>query len=285
MDFDNIVFDDIIPDLEIEGDGAEDGGDAMSVIEGLTAPLATTWVDDGDHAKFLEYALGRLNNLPRHSGKTTAGCERVLAELRRLDKELSRALQSDDKCLIDEDQAEKLRDTIYDYIEKLETALDKLLERKRKKKADLKIGKTILVRLADGSGEFGYYLPVSDNSGEMLLPVSIEEPTAEQCQALASFESGLHKEAGTARIMLVADPFLHEITKIIIEGTVSRGKNIDEVYAGLDSKYKFTDREHLAIQSLLKEKGMPMNKDLSRLGDKDIYPWDGKGNASKIYPA
>ena len=238
-----------------------------------------TWEDDGDHAKFINYVRSRLDKIPRHTGQTTVGCERAIAYLKRLDREISRAIQSDDDNVIDEEEAEKIRDTIMEFVDKLEDAHDKLFSKKKmKKKASVRIGNQVVARINDGT-DIKYYIPFDDGEGEELLPVTLAEPTDEQVQIFAlGEETGnlLVKEAGSAKIFLFEDPFLHAITRLLINSHVSAGRDIEKVYAGLRTKYDFTPREELSIQELLLQKGLPMFKDLGRIGeDQDPTSPDG----------
>jgi hypothetical protein len=245
--------------------------------EEVEAPRETTWEQDGDHGKFLVYLHNKLSEIPQHSGQTTVGCEKAISYLKRLDREISKAIQGDENNKIDENEAEKLRDIIYDYIDQLEGAYEVLIEKKKKrKKASLKLGKKVLARFNDGEN-VQYFISVSNGSDETLLPVELDEPTPEQVQAFIDGQKqSLTKEAGSARIVLVEDPFLHAITRILINSHVTHGRNIEEVYAGLNDKYKFTAREELSIQELLNQKGLWLQKDLGRLGEKDVKPFDGK---------
>lgn len=237
------------------------------------------WENDGDHSKFIEYVRKRLENIPRHTGQTTVGCERAIAYLKRLDREISRAIQSDDDNVIDEEEAEKIRDTIGEFVSKLEDAYDKLSSKKKfKKKAAFRVGNEIVARINDGV-DIKYYVSVDAGEGEEFLPVTLAEPTDEQVQIFALGEatsSAIVKEAGSAKIFLFEDPFLHAITRLLLNSHVSAGRDIEKVYSSLKTKYAFTPREELSIQELLLQKGFPMFKDLGRLGE-DQDPAAGEG--------
>ena len=112
----------------------------------------TTWEDDHDHSKFIGYMLERLKGIPPHSGQTTVGCEKAISYLRKLDKEISKAIQSDESNTINEEEAEKIRDKIHEYVDTLEDALDDLVskKRKKKKKASFSLGKNVYARINDG---------------------------------------------------------------------------------------------------------------------------------------
>lgn len=296
MNFD--AFDGDIVELDDSG-----LNDIMEVIEDLVpgaevsvvAPgkddkpaKLTSWEEDGDHSKFLDYGRKYLENIPSHSGQTTVGCERAIAYIKRFIKEVSRAVQSDVHNKIDEEECEKLLDTGYEYIAKLEDALDKLISKKTerfKKKSAVKIANEVVSRINDGVS-IKYYISVDDGEGEELLPVTLAEPSDEQVQIFALGDAdGLTKEAGTAKIYLFEDPFLHAITRLLINSQVSAGRDIDSVYDTLKDKYAFTPREELSIQELLLQKGFPIFKDLGRIGE-EYDPSDDKGiDFGTTYPA
>lgn len=238
------------------------------------------WENDGHHGGFMQYVRKRLDNIPRHTGQTTVGCERAIAYLKRLDREISRAIQSDDDNVIDEEEAEKIRDTIMEFVSKLEAAYDKLSSKKSdkfKKKASVKIGNEVVARINDGL-DIKYYISVDAGDGEEFLPVTLAEPSDDQVQifALGERESGLVKEAGSAKVYLFEDPFLHAITRLLLNSHVSAGRDIEKVYAILKKKYNLNEREELSVQELLLQKGFPMFKDLGRLGE-DQDPTTGEG--------
>lgn len=81
---------------------------------------------EGDYEKtqnlgdFMSWITKKMNTLPPHSGKTTAGCERVIAHLKMLDKEISRAISRDVDCKLDDQAVEKFRMEIRKMVKKLE---------------------------------------------------------------------------------------------------------------------------------------------------------------------
>jgi len=242
------------------------------------------WENDGDHSKFIAYLRDRLENIPKHNGTTSVGCERAIAYLRKLDREISRAIQSDDKNVVDEVEAEDIRDMIFQYVQKLEDALDKINGKKRRKKeAAVKLGGVVVGRI-NALGDAEHYVRAEIDQEEVLLKVEIAEPSDESVQAYAEWESGsLTKEASTAKIVLMADPFLHEVTNIIIRGHVTYGRNIEDVYLQMAKKYAFSPRDHLAVHSLLREKGLLIDRDFSTIGEE--MTMDNLPIGMKVYPA
>ena len=96
------------------------------------------WTIEG----FPDWLQARLQNLPKHSGKDTAGIERVISVLEALDREISKAFRMDLNGLLDVGMIEEARDEIQRGIERCHDRLEKLNSYKykktkgRKKKAD-----------------------------------------------------------------------------------------------------------------------------------------------------
>jgi len=86
----------------------------------------------------------------------------------------------------------------------------------------------------------------------------------------------IKKEAGTAQIQLIMTPWERAITGMIINSVVSAGKPFEDVYEFLKKKYKFTDREELAILQILMDMGQPIFKDRGSIGESD-NDGDGEG--------
>jgi hypothetical protein len=270
----NSAFD----DLMMEDEGLLPGAKVILFQKEEEEPeRETTWEDDSDHGKFVEYMANKLRSIPPHSGQTTVGCEKAISYLRKLDKEISKAIQSDESNVIEEEQAEVLRDKIHDYIDALEAAFDELVttKRKKKKKASFSVGKKVVARINNGK-DLQYFVSVaSDDGEERLLKVEVEEPTSEQVQAfLIGEKDGLTKEAGQLSVFI--DPFLQSVTRLLIQSHIRQGKNMQDVYKQLHAQYDFTPREQLSIHELLLQKGMPLNVDLGRLQEESPSPMDGQ---------
>lgn len=276
----------------IELDGPPDGLEISDLIEGMgqdqivlpgAGPVAlptveeeeseekpTDWENDGDHRHFMVYIKNRMNNIPRHSGNTTVGCEKAIAFLKRLDREISKAVQSDEDNVISEEEAESIRDQIIEFVHQLEEAHETLRSTKRQhKKSSVKVGKEVVARLGDGEN-FKYYLPVVKDGEEELLEVSIAEPDDETVQKFVEGEvvrEGLTKEGSTGQIVIYVDPFMQSLSRLLIDGHVSGGHNMNEMMKKFTKKYKLTDREKLALQEILLQKNFPMYKDFGLDGE------------------
>ena len=69
--------------------------------------------------------------------------------------------------------------------------------------------------------------------------------------------------------------FERGVVGALINGVVSGGRNMEELYEIAKKKYEFTDREELAIFQALMDLGYPTFKDRLRIGDDSQDP-DGK---------
>lgn len=91
---------------------------------------------------FPDWLSSRLQNLPKHSGKETAGIERVISVLEALDREISKAFRMDLNGVLDVGMIEEARDEIQRGLERCIERKEKLEGYKykktkgRKKKAD-----------------------------------------------------------------------------------------------------------------------------------------------------
>jgi hypothetical protein len=90
---------------------------------------------------FIAWVKSRCDDVPKHSGMDTAGLERAIAYLDKLDGEISRAMRMDLDGELDANQIEKVRALIDDGVARLNERLDKIKKVKKtkrtKKKSDL----------------------------------------------------------------------------------------------------------------------------------------------------
>lgn len=103
-------------------------------------------------------------------------------------------------------------------------------------------------------------------------------------------ELDMVKEAGTPHfngISIYITPFERAIVGALINGTVSGGRNMEELYEDVKKKYDLSPRESLSIFQILVDFGYPTFKDRLRLGEKDGDPSreEGFGEWQSNYPA
>lgn len=83
---------------------------------------------------FMIWVKERFNDVPRHSGKDSAGIERAISYLNKLNSEISACMKFDEDGVLDSDQIEKARAKIEDGISSLEKALKTITKSKKDKK-------------------------------------------------------------------------------------------------------------------------------------------------------
>ena len=110
---------------------------------------------------FITWIKERVDDVPRHSGMDTAGLERAISYLERLDSEISKAMRLDLDGDLDANKIEEVRSKIDDGLSRLEDRLDKLKKNKKKKKADEDYESTGLIKEAQKiTGVQGVYVTV-----------------------------------------------------------------------------------------------------------------------------
>ena len=96
------------------------------------------WESKGHHG-FVIWVKDRVDSVPRHSGMDTAGLERAISYLQRLDNEISKAMRLDLDGALDADKVEAIRSTIDDGLQRLEDRLEKVRKTKKKKKSEAEV--------------------------------------------------------------------------------------------------------------------------------------------------
>lgn len=91
---------------------------------------------------FIHWVKERIDDVPKHSGYDSAGIERAISYLEKLDGEISRAMRLDLDGQLDANKIEEVRAEIDNGIERLYARLDKIKSKKgkRKKKAESETG-------------------------------------------------------------------------------------------------------------------------------------------------
>lgn len=180
--------------------------------------------DYGALSNFMPWLSKMFSSVPRHNGYETSGLERAISYLGVLDKSISRAVRSDLKEELDIPQVEKARQEIQDGIDRLEERLNRILSKKKKKKAD--------------------------------------------------FEPGLVKEAqkitGVKGIMITVPLIISRAARVCINGYVSAGHDIEDLFQKQVDRYKFDIVQQAELMQLLEDMGYPLRRDRGFLLDEEI---------------
>jgi len=99
----------------------------------------------------------------------------------------------------------------------------------------------------------------------------------------AGAEGGMIKEAQKATkitgVTITVPLLISGVARTLINGTVSAGHSMEDMYDELKKKYAFTEREEFEIQLLLADMGWPMYQDRGRIGEQvdksksDNFDW------------
>jgi ElaB/YqjD/DUF883 family membrane-anchored ribosome-binding protein len=180
---------------------------------------------------FIAWVKERCDDVPKHSGYDSAGLERAIAYLERLDNEVSKAMRLDIDGDLDANQVEKVRAVIDNGIEKLNDRLDKVKSSKkksRKKKAEL-----------------------SDN-------------LVKEAQ----------KITGVQGIFVTVPLLISRIARVCINGMVSGGHDIEDLFERQVKFYKLNDREQAEVMQLLSDMGYSVKQDRGFMPNQDMYVED-----------
>lgn len=231
-EFDEIIFSEDGEQVELEPQINDDdylpGSSVAIEREEELPPRETNWADDRDTSKFMTYIREAYpSGIPKHDGKTISGCEKAIAYLNKLAREISEAVRNDDNGSLNEniEEIEGVRVKIMSDVMKLQariTHLKSKIKDQHKKKADL------------------------DDTVKTAV--------------------GLVKEAGTPTIQMVITPFERAITGILVNSVISAGHPFEDVFEFLKSKFKLDTREELAMLQLVMDMGFPIFKDRGTIG-------------------
>lgn len=99
----------------------------------------------------------------------------------------------------------------------------------------------------------------------------------------ASADKGMVKEAQKSTrisgVTITVPLLISGVARTLVNGTVSAGHSMEDMYDELKKKYAFTDREEFEIQILLSDMGYPIYQDRGRIGEQvdksrsDNFDW------------
>ena len=189
------------------------------------------WQSKGPR-NFLNWLANMISNVPKHSGYDTTGLEKAISYFEILNKEISKAMRQDFKDEIDAAKAEKARDEIERGIDRLVERLERVKSTKYPRK-----GKKVKKGWAE--------------------------------------ELGLIKEAQRATridgITITVPLIISTIARICINGMVSAGHDLEDMFEKQAKIYNLDNREKAELAQLLSDMGYAMRRDRGIEVGKD---WD-----------
>ena len=190
-------------------------------------PAKWDWESKGASG-FVAWIQEKISEIPKHSGYDTAGIERAVSYLDKLDSEISKAMRLDLDGELDADKVEEVRAKIYDGIERLNARHDKVNKKNKGKKKK----KT-----------------AEDESGTIV-------------------KEG-QKVMGVSGMVITAPLFISTIVRTCINGAISAGHDIEDMFAKFSEKFDLTTREKFECMQLFADMGYPMRRDRGLLVDED----------------
>lgn len=180
---------------------------------------------------FITWVKSRCDDVPKHSGQDSAGLERAIAYLDRLDSEISRAMRMDLDGELDANQIEKTRAMIDEGISRLHDRLDKVKKVKKSKRTKKK--------------------SASEETSDLLVKEA-------------------QKITGVQGVMIIADLLTSRIARVCINGMVSGGHDIEDLYSRQVKEYGLNKREQACVMQLLTDMGYPLRQDRGFMPDEEI---------------
>ena len=223
------------PALEVveEPMHVQDAEDANEAKKGKDGGKNEKW-DLSKHGPtgFVNWIKSRIEDVPKHSGYDSAGLERAMAYMDRLDNEISKAMRMDLDGELDANKVEKVRAELDDGISRLQARLDKVKEtkkssRKKKKTAEYEVD-------ADG------------------------------------FIKEAQKITGVKGVYVTVPLLISRIARVCVNGTISAGHDIEDLYARQVKKYALNDREQAEVRQLLWDMGYPLREDRGFFPDDNL---------------
>lgn len=202
------------------------------------------WEKDKDSSKFIQYLEDALTKIPRHSGKTIPGCERATAYVKDLDNQAGKAMRSDYSGDIDEEALDKIRQDMQKMVDRLENHIERLQKNAGEQKVRF---------ISEG------VCKKCNSNAPVWHDVGNETSVCISCDTNES--DSIEKTAGLPVLKVFMTPFERAVVGTIINSKVSGGRNIEETYEKLKSKYNFTPREELSFQQLIADHGYPVYRD------------------------
>ncbi len=190
--------------------------------------------------KFIDWIQERLTDIPKHTGKDTTGLEKAISYFEAVDREISKAMRQDYKNEIDSSKAEEARAEIESGLERLTERLNKVRGSKFKRH--------------------------------------------QKKNKKADVDGGLVKEAqkitGVSGIVVTVPLLISRCARVCINGTISAGHDMEDMYDQQVKLYKLSMREQAELQQILEDMGYPMFRDrgiapdkAAIMADEDNFDW------------
>ncbi|MFA5048462.1 MAG: hypothetical protein WC516_05575 [Patescibacteria group bacterium] len=194
---------------------------------------STDWRTSKHPKHFVIFLLNEIGRLPKPNSArgSKSMLEKALGQYKQLDSYISQALRSDYDDEVDVQKVDEIRKIVDSYKDEVQDALDGI-NMMTKQRHHMRR------RRAEDEGEEGKL---------------VKEATTPQFKG----------------IQVQMSAFERAVVGAIINGAVSGGRNIEELYKEVKEKYDLTNREELAILQIMADFGYPIFKDRLMMGSKN----------------
>jgi len=240
------------------------------------------WSKHGPHG-FVAWIKSRISDVPKHSGYDSSGLERAVAYMERLDNEISKAMRLDLDGDLDGNKIEVVRSELDDGIARLQARLDKVKESKKSSKKRKKTAQDLSSEISTvmdrySNEDINEWVDDTTVPGEnwtiekaiVQLANNGEEPGFEGATLIKEAQ----KIMGVKGVMITVPIFISRVARVCVNGTVSGGHDIEDLYQRQVKKWALNEREQAEVQQLLFDMGYPLRQDRGFMPDDDLEVFD-----------
>ncbi len=296
-------------DVEIvveELPGAPAGTKDPEVIEVSDEPLHVEEKEDANDAKkgkdgkndkwnllkngpkgFVACIKERLDSVPKHSGYDSAGLERAVSYMEKLDSEISKVMRSDLDEELDANQVEKIRSQLDEGLSRLHARLDKVKESKKSSRKKKKTAQDLSAQINEVLERW-----TDEDIQDYVANASVPGEEWDAQKAIHQIANGgeepgfegeglvriAQKITGVSGVVVTVPLLISRIARVCINGTVSAGHDIEWLYSNQVKKYKLDDREQAEVRQLLWDMGYPLREDRGFFPEDDLEVYDSDNN-------
>jgi hypothetical protein len=174
---------------------------------------------------FIDWLQNMFADVPKHSGYDSTGLEKAISYFENLDKEITKAMRQDYKNEIDSAKAERAR-------EQIENALERLIERLDRVRSD----------------KFKRHKKKNDKKKKSSLTEFMMIKNASRGEKVSG-------------IVITVPLLISRIARVCINGMISGGHDIEEMFEKQAKEYSLDKRERAELAQLLDDMGYYMHVD------------------------
>lgn len=254
------------PDIEVDEKSADDNNIKNKKDD------KWNWSQHGPHG-FVAWVQEKISSVPKHSGYDSAGLERAMAYMEKLDNEISRAMRMDLDGELDANKIEEVRAKLDDGISRLQNRLNKVKESKKsnrkRKKSAADVSHEAELMTSFGQNDVTEWVNKSGVPGETWTTEKATQQMAEYYTSRPLVKEA-QKILGVQGIYIMAPLLIASLARICVNGTVSAGHDLTDLYRRQVERWELSDREKFELSNLLFDMGFPIRGDRGYFPDEEM---------------